>query len=435
MTKGLALARTFYAAGHDVIGADFEPHQIPVNGRFSRSLRRFYRLEPGERYVASLKEVFLAERIELWVSCSGVASAVEDGIAAEVLGKHGVQAVQFGVEVTSMLHEKDSFIKNTAELGLSVPQTILVTCEEDALAVLHPEEGEDELGGRKFILKPVGMEDGSRADMTLLPRACANDTRAHIRKMKPTVTRPFVLQRFIDGKEYCTHALIVNNHVKTFTACESADILMHYMPLPVDSALYRAMLQYTQVYVRDMRKLDKAMTGHFSIDFLVEDEGAMSLVDKLCPIECNPRAHTAVVLLNDENERMSEAYLSALPDHDPKAVSNGKERTDIVTSKSRTAYYWIGHDLITRLVLPIFDLLRLKIGIRGLIWKWSEFAWHVWAWKDGTWEIWDPWPFWWLYAIYWPTMFTLCILRLMGLVKGNGRWSRMNVSTLKMFAC
>lgn len=433
MTKGLALARTFYAAGHHVIGADFEPNHIPVCGRFSRSLRRFYKLDAGERYIEGLIEVCMREKVELWVSCSGVGSAIEDGIAAEVLGRAGVQVVQFGLEVTSLLHEKDTFIENTASLGLNVPKTVLVTDVEDAMSVLHPEEGDT--GCKKFILKPVGVEDGARADMTLLPRECANDTRIHVMRVDPSITRPFVLQQFIDGKEYCTHALVINNHVKTFTACESADMLMHYVPLATKSALYRAMLQYTQLYVRDMQKNSMEMTGHFSIDFLVADEKTGNLVDKLYPIECNPRVHTAVILLNEEKERMSEVYLTALPDHDIKAVSNGKERVDIVTSSSTTPYYWIGHDLVTRLLLPILNLLRLKAGIREVLWKWGEFAWHLWAWREGTWEVWDPWPFWWLYAIYWPAKFALCTLKLVGFVSGNGRWSKLNVSTLKMFSC
>src|ERR1700712_3193864 len=45
MTKGLALTRLFYEAGHDVIGADFEPDGLLVCGRVSRSLRKFYRLQ------------------------------------------------------------------------------------------------------------------------------------------------------------------------------------------------------------------------------------------------------------------------------------------------------------------------------------------------------------------------------------------------------
>jgi catechol O-methyltransferase len=49
-------------------------------------------------------------------------------------------------------------------------------------------------------------------------------------------------------------------------------------------------------------------------------------------------------------------------------------------------------------------------------------------WKDGTFEVWDPWPAFWLYHVYWPVQFVLAV------VQGK-KWSRLNVSTTKMFMC
>lgn len=78
MSKGLAIARAFYRAGHNVIGADFEPYGVPVCGRFSTALRKFYRLQkPGgstgaSLYVRGLLDIILHEKIDLWISCSGV---------------------------------------------------------------------------------------------------------------------------------------------------------------------------------------------------------------------------------------------------------------------------------------------------------------------------------------------------------------------------
>ena len=89
MSKGLTLARTFYRAGHRVIGADFEPYQIPVCGHFSTSIEKFYRLskptQNGTEYIQQLKGIIEKENIELWVSVSGNASVLEDGEAAEII--------------------------------------------------------------------------------------------------------------------------------------------------------------------------------------------------------------------------------------------------------------------------------------------------------------------------------------------------------------
>jgi hypothetical protein len=86
MTKGLSLARIFYQAGHRVIGAD---NVFISAGRLSRSLAAYHELSPPTlgpyAYVDSLVEVVLKEKVDLWVSCSGVASAVEDAEAREII--------------------------------------------------------------------------------------------------------------------------------------------------------------------------------------------------------------------------------------------------------------------------------------------------------------------------------------------------------------
>ncbi len=125
MAKGLRIARAFYQTGHRVIGADFEPNSIPVNGRFSKAITKFYRVSKpspqhgAAHYVRDLVYIVEKEDVELWVSCSGVASAVEDGQAMELLErKTNCKSIQFDVKTTETLHEKDSFIEYTKSLGL-----------------------------------------------------------------------------------------------------------------------------------------------------------------------------------------------------------------------------------------------------------------------------------------------------------------------------
>jgi catechol O-methyltransferase len=435
MSKGLAIARSFYRGGHTVIGADFEPAGIPVCGHSSASLKRFYTLAkptPGSsgamKYTEELIGIIKKEKVELWVSCSGVASAVEDGEAAEAVERvTKCKAIQFNVEVTSTLHEKHAFIENTRSLGLNVPETHHITSSAAAISILSSTPK-----NKRFILKSIGLDDTIRADMTLLPLSSPSDTRAYITCLSPSIDRPFVLQQFIKGKEYCTHAVLINNVLKTFTCCPSSELLMHYSSLSPTSTLYLAMKEYTTIYAREMRKRGKVMTGHFSIDFLIEDDdvdlGEKELLARLWPIECNPRAHTAVVLLSSEGEAMADSYLDILPDHDSKILTNGREILGVITQKEHERYYWVGHDIVALGILPVLDLLRGKVGIAGLLEKWMEFAKHLLYWKDGTWEIWDPWPFWWLYVVYWPGMFARALLT-------RSWWSRVNVSTTKMFSC
>ena len=429
MTKGLTLARLFYEAGHHVVGADFEPYGVHSCGRYSRSLNKFYRLprptaEDGSAYyINALLKIVKREKVDLWVSCSGVASAVEDGQAKEVIERRSsCRAIQFDVAVTNMLHEKDTFIQETQRLGLPVPETHNVTSRDAVHKVLHGDKR------KSYIMKSVGMDDAVRGDMTLLPRRTLSQTYDHISRIPISSEKPWVLQQFIKGQEYCTHSLIVEGEVKIFVACPSAELLMHYEALPSDSALSRAMLTFTREFVE---RSGKGMTGHLSFDFLVDEsvtEKGVELV--LNPIECNPRAHTAVILFSGQGHDVANAYLSLLgcsmANGNGHALDMGQNK--IVMPKRPMRYYWMGDDLVNLGLLPLLQLLLGRTDLKNWLQGCVELLTHVLLWKDGTFEVWDPLPWWWLYHVYWPGQLFSCIMQ-------RRKWSRINVSTLKVFGC
>ncbi|KIW68630.1 hypothetical protein PV04_04564 [Phialophora macrospora] len=461
MTKGLALARLFYQAGHDVVGADFEPDGAPVCGRVSRSVKKFYSLEmpirkrdapPGSpsphMYIQQLLDIVTREKVDLWVSCSGVASAIEDGMAKEVLeSRTSCKAIQFDVRTTQRLHEKHSFIQHTRDtVGLRVPETHEITSRAAAERILR----DTPAAGREYIMKPIGVDDAARADMTLLPRASAVDTAKHIARLKISETSPWILQQYIRGREYCTHSLVVDGRVKAFVACPSAELLMHYEALPFESPLSLAMLDFTTRYAAKGggggggHKRD--FTGHLSFDFMVEEEDERADSPEsitLYPIECNPRAHTAVVLFDGTTE-MVDAYFSSLePDNsddssDANSNSTGTNMTPdpspspvVHPRRLHDKYFWLGHDLVTRVVLSTLSLLPLaspSASIPAILQNYAVFLTRLFTWRDGTYQLWDPQPWWWLYHVYWPVRFWRC------LVQGK-KWSRLNVSTTKMFEC
>lgn len=425
MSKGLTLARMFYEAGHNVVGADFESFDVYVCGRFSRALSKFYRLQTlqgahsSAYYAQELLDIVQKEKVELWVSCSGVASEVEDGIAKEVIERRsGCKCIQFDVRTTSTLHEKHTFIEETARLGLPTPETHHVTSRSAVHNVLNRTEK------KKYILKSVGMDDANRGDMTLFPRRTASETYHHIAGLPISPQKPWVLQQFVRGKEYCTHALIVHGQVKAFVACPSLDLLMHYDVLPVESALSKAMYRFTEVFAA---RSEGGITGHLSFDFLVEEAATERGVEILLrTIECNPRAHTAVVLFQGKSSELAEAYLSAL-----KPEINGSAETyeqTAITPDRPYKYYWVGHDVVTLLLNPLLQFFRRQTSFTAVLQDWITFIEHLLFWKDGTYETWDPLPWWWLYHVYWPGQFFCCILQ-------RKKWARINVSTSKIFAC
>ena len=426
MTKGLALSRMFYKAGHHVIGADFQSNGMPVCGRFSKALTKFYTLsKPNElegptKYIQDLARLIRQEHVDLWVSCSGVASAVEDGQAKEIIERTtDCVAIQFDAATTAVLHEKDTFMERVSQLGLPMPETHNITSRGAVHRVLHGSPR------KKYIMKSVGTDDANRGDMTILPRRTLSQTYSHISTLPISPSKAWVLQEYVRGREYCTHALIIRGTVKAFVACPSQELLMHYEALPSDSALNQAMLRFTQEFAA---RSEGDMTGHLSFDFLVDEIPTEKGVEAvLRPIECNPRAHTAVALFSGHSDEMTKAYLGALSRTD----MNG-HTSDIVagvlTPTNPAKYYWIGHDLVTKVVMPPLDVLSGTSRISDFVRTLVDFAQHLVFWKDGTFELWDPLPWWWLYHVYWPGQFLASILQ-------PQRWSRINVSTVKMFTC
>lgn len=455
MTKGLTLARAFWLCGHRVVAADFDVGACAAwtpwtKGRwtYSQAFDAVYSLrrplvkdgmnerekeEARTTYIQDICKIVKDEGVDLWVSCSGVASAVEDAMVKEALDKMSSRGgrrcacIQFDVPTTSTLHEKSTFIRHTKALKLTVPETFEVTSHSEIFSALastakeHPD--------RKFILKPVGMDDANRGNMTLLPLPNQHGTETFVRGLPVSKARPWILQQFIrGGREYCTHALVVSGTVRVFAACPSSELLMHYEALPPGDPLAEEMLRFTAKFAA---AAGTGFTGHLSFDFMAEEDGDGHT--RLYAIECNPRAHTAVALFAQPGERMIrmvEAYTSAVDGpFEPFREKNSSDIPSRVVWPPADAMprYWIGHDFVTRGLLPWLNLLiRGPRSARLLVDMAEEVVQHVLYWKDGTFELWDPWPFVALYHDYWPRAI------LSSWWKGE-RWSRLNVSTTKMF--
>ena len=241
---------------------------------------------------------------------------------------------------------------------------------------------------------------------------------------------------------------------------------MHYEALPHPAlALSRVMLRFTEefaVKITGNESRGEGFTGHLSFDFLVDEQVTEQGVESvLRAIECNPRAHTAVAMFRGKERELVKAYLSALDGDDADGrLTNGtnghvgieelqtqqqqqrQPQTDALDSNSPAVdivfpqpsvrhIYWIGHDLITLLLLPLlhlFGLAQPMISLPSYLYNCYVFLDHMLFWQDGTYEVWDPLPAWWLYHVYWPGMFVGSLLM-------GKRWSRINVGTGKMFGC
>ncbi|OAL06728.1 hypothetical protein IQ06DRAFT_263061 [Phaeosphaeriaceae sp. SRC1lsM3a] len=439
MTKGLTIARSLSQhTPHRIIGADISALSP---GRFSNSIAKYYRLDTphgddAEPYIDSILSIISAEKVDLWISCSSVVAAVEDGqvvrLAKDAAAAKGrsFEAIQFAEDVVEKFHEKDQFIDYIASLNLTIPDSYRCTSAPEALNVLLRafDDEKPEFPDRKFILKPIGVDDRARdAMMTLLPFDTAARTKEYVKSLGISKANPFQLQQFIKGSEYCTHALVIRGQIEAFTSCPSLELLMHYEPLAQDTVLSREMLKFTE---KVAHAGGETFTGHLSFDFLVESDGEIQVRGSkegktkevvLYPIECNPRAHTAVVLF-DNTPEMAKAYLSVFEN-----ASKGSKREETVYPRIPTkSYYWLGHDLVTFGILPALDAVSGRGSCQDVLKGLLTFGEHLLFWKDGTLTLADPVPFFVLYHLYWPAKFVESL-------RTGKKWSRINVSTTKMF--
>ncbi|PQK10958.1 hypothetical protein BB8028_0002g12760 [Beauveria bassiana] len=430
MAKGLELARLFHQQGHVVIGADVDGLAC---GRVSRAVCTFYHLpapasdlstrtgEPSE-YANALLRIVETENIDLWVSVSGVSSALQDSIAKHVIEQRTkAKAIQFDSQHVKILDDKDAFIDHVRKLGLKVPDSRRIDSQDELLSFLRSRGGSL---SRKpettlYLIKPVGVNDAARLDMPLLPLSTEKETLARVDALNFNKVSSFVAQEFIQGDEYCTHSLVVRGRVKAFVACQSANVLMHYAALPENSTLSESMRRFTMSVAEHA---GEGFTGHLSFDFMVKPgEGSSSgkETEQIYPIECNPRVHTAVVLFRDTRQ-LVDRYLSVLE-------ADVDTDDEILYPQHVQRYYWVGQDLVEQVFCPLYRLFWDGMAsINDVVLQFALFIEHVLYWKDGTFTVWDPWPFWWLYHVQWPARLMNCLIR-------GKRWERANVSTGKMF--
>ncbi|KAH6880384.1 putative O-methyltransferase [Thelonectria olida] len=428
MAKGLSLARMFHRRGHRVIGADCQPLSI---GRLSCAVDKFYILPPPvvpgiislSNYAEAFQDIIQKEDVDLWVSVSDVNTAIEDAFVKEAVETStGIQCIQPDAEVIAKLHEKDAFIKHTEDMGLQVPISESVSSKEDIVSFLNRHGGlARETNSNIFIVKPNGVDDAARFDRPFLPLQSAAETLVRVDRIPFAPSKSaYIMQEYIDGKEYCTHALIIRGHVRAFVACESAEVLLHYEALPSDSPLTQKMLDFT---TKQAEALGPTFTGHLSFDFLAKgsspsEKGFDGPI--LLPIECNPRVHTATVLFENTPELVDE-YLSALSV--PSATESIPKPP--LFPRNPGQYYWIAQDFVDYVLYPVYDLFCGASSLPMVLSSWLEFGRHVLYSKDGTYAAWDPLPFWWMCHVFWPVQFARHLV--------HGSWTKINVSTGKMF--
>jgi len=213
---------------------------------------------------------------------------------------------------------------------------------------------------RPYIIKSIAYDSVRRLDLTRLPCKTPEATAAFVRGLPISEDRPWIMQEFIPGQEYCTHSTIRDGELRMHCCCESSAFQVNYEHVDKPE-------------IEDwIRRLAKALnlTGQVSFDFIESKESG-----EIFAIECNPRTHSAITMFYN-HPAVAEAYVGSEPFGQP-----------IQPLASSRPTYWIYHELwrlLTHLYSPGYVLERLKIIFQGkdAIFDWKDplpfFMVHYW---------------------------------------------------------
>jgi predicted ATP-grasp superfamily ATP-dependent carboligase len=342
MTKALQLARSFHRAGHRVVLV--ETHKYWLTGhRYSWAVDRFYTIPnpQAEDYAEALLAIVQQENVDVYVPvCSPVASYY-DAKVQDVLAPY-CKVMHVDVETLQQLDNKYEFAIAAQALGLRVPESYCIT---------HPQQVLDfdfSNARRKYILKSIPYDSIRRLDLTPLPCTTPAETAAFVNSLPISEHKPWIMQEFIPGQEYCTHSTIRNGHLQLHCCCESSAFQVNYEQVDRPDI---------EAWIRTFAdRLN--LTGQVSFDFMAADDG------QVYAIECNPRTHSAITLFYNHPD-VAQAYLSSEPL--PQTVQ------PLTTSRPT---YWIYHEiwrLVTHWRSPKTVAQRVKIMAQG---KDAIFDWH-----------------------------------------------------------
>ncbi len=286
MTKALQLARSFHLAGHRVVLVESARYRWSGH-RFSRAVDAFHVVpEPtAPGYAEALLEVVLREGVDVLVPVSSPAASIHDADARALLDEH-CEVLHGDGDTVRMLDDKSTFSEYAASVGLRVPDWRRIT---DARQV----EEFDFAPGREYILKRIAYNPVGRMDLTRLTRETPERNAAFARSLGISEDDPWILQEFVQGREYCTHGTVRDGHLQVYGCCESSAFQVNYAM--VDKPAIR---EWVTTFVGAL-----GVTGQLSFDFIESDRDG-----QVYAIECNPRTHSAITMFYD-HPSVAAAYL------------------------------------------------------------------------------------------------------------------------------
>ena len=379
MTKALQLARSFHAAGHNVVLIETDKYWLSGH-RFSNAVKKFYTVPAPERdadaYCQAIQKIVRQENINAFIPVSSPVASYYDSLAGELIAPY-CQVIHFSPEVTQLLDDKFTLCEKAHSLGLSAPKAFLITNPQQIL------DFDFQSDRSKYLIKSIRYNSVSRLDMTKLPFA---DMEDYVKNLPISEDNPWIMQEFITGQEYCTHSTVRKGKIRLHCCSQSSPFQVNYEHIEKPE-----IYAWVEKFVKELN-----LTGQISFDFIQTEDGTVY------PIECNPRTHSAITMFYN-HPGLAAAYLQDTEEE--KAVP-------IVPRPDSKPTYWLYHE-IWRLT-EVTSLSDLRTWLQ-----------KVFKGTDAIFQANDPLPF--LTVPHW--QITLLLLENLSKLKG---WVRIDFNIGKL---
>jgi predicted ATP-grasp superfamily ATP-dependent carboligase len=347
MTKALQLARSFHVVGHEVFL--LESHKYWLSGhRFSKSVKGFYTLPAPEKdpdgYCQGLLNLVQTEKIDVFIPVSSPVASYYDSLAKSLLPP-SCEVIHFDADVTKLLDDKYAFCTKARALGLSAPKVFRFTSPEQILNF------DFQADGSQYLLKSIPYDSVRRLDLTKLPFAGMDE---YLKTLPITEEKPWVIQEFISGQEYCTHSTVRHGKIRLHCCSKSSPFQVNYEHIERPK-----IFEWVKYFVKELN-----LTGQISFDFIETEDG------RVFSIECNPRIHSAITMFYD-NPEVANAYLND---------AEYEQESPIIPTSGSKPTYWLYHELWR--LTEVRSLTQLK--------QWFE---KIIKGTDAIFQVNDPLPF------------------------------------------
>ncbi|NJN73816.1 MAG: ATP-grasp domain-containing protein [Limnothrix sp. RL_2_0] len=279
----LDLARQFTKAGHRILVADSLQHQLCSASR--AVVKNFVvpapRTQPSA-YISALLEIIQTEQVDYLIPTCEEVFYIAAGLAE--LQLH-CQVFAEPLETLNRWHNKWLFIQRMESLGLVTPNTWLIESPEDLEDLLKNPSPQ------KLVLKPVYSRFASQVHFINKPIAALPNI-----DLRPD--KPWVAQEFIAGTHYCIYGVAHQGQLRAFAAYSTVFTAGAGSCIYFESVHHSGLLHWLKTVVAA-----EQFTGQIAFDLIETADGI------LYPLECNPRAISAIHLFN-LSDRLDLAFLN-----------------------------------------------------------------------------------------------------------------------------